>query len=95
MSSRRCPTASALGWPRGGVEGFQLSVQVGQGHGIVVHDGQLSDAGAGQALGSVAAYAAQAEEITWAADSQPARRDSKAFHCAEKDVPQWHLQNGR
>ena len=51
-----------LGLTQGGVEGLQLAVQVGEGNGVAVHQGQLADSGPGQAFGGVAAHAAQPQQ---------------------------------
>ena len=44
------------------MESLQLAVQVGEGHGVAVHQRQLADPGPGQALGGVAAHAAQSQQ---------------------------------
>ena len=46
----------------GGAQGLQLAVSVAAGDHIVVYNGELADAAAGQTLGGVAAHAAEAEE---------------------------------
>mgnify|MGYP006908156038 CR=1 FL=1 len=50
-----------LGHPHGGGQGFQLAVQIGEGHRVAVHQRQFADAGAGQTFGSIAADTPQAE----------------------------------
>ena len=48
--------------PHGGGQGLQLAVAVAGGDHVVIHDGELADAAAGQTLGGVAAHAAETEE---------------------------------
>ena len=50
-----------LGLAHGGVEGAELAVDVGDADGVLIHQRQLTYAGAGQDLGGIAAHAAQAE----------------------------------
>ena len=47
--------------PHSGVEGVQLAVDVAEGDGVAVDQRQLTDTGAAQCLGSIAAHAAQTE----------------------------------
>ena len=50
-----------LGQTHGGVQRLQLTVQIGESHGVAVHQGQLAHTGPGQTLCHVAAHAAQPE----------------------------------
>ena len=50
-----------LGLAHGGVEGAELAVDVGDTDGVLIHQRQLTYAGAGQDLGGIAAHAAQTE----------------------------------
>ena len=50
-----------LGKPHGGVQRLQLTVQIGESHGVAVHQRQLTHTGPGQTLCHVAAHAAQSE----------------------------------
>ena len=44
------------------MKGAELAVDIGDGHGVAVHKGQLAYPGAGQTFGSVAAHTAQSEQ---------------------------------
>ena len=47
--------------PHSGMEGVQLAVDIAEGDGIAVDQRQLTDTGAAQCLGSIAAHTAQTE----------------------------------
>ena len=56
-----------LGKAHSGVKSVELAVDVGDGHGVAVDEGQLPHTGAAQGLRHIAAYAAQAEHRHMAA----------------------------
>ncbi len=72
-----------LGAAQRGVEGDQLTVQIGFADRVVVHKRQCADAGAGQRLGAVAADAADAE-YSHMTGAQSVRRIGSQQHSLPK-----------
>ena len=78
-----------LGLAHGGVEGAELAVDVGDAHlvvvgnGVLIHQRQLTYAGAGQDLGGIAAHAAQTEHGVIVQDT--------AWEGYE-EIPSWIMQ---
>ncbi|MPN07366.1 hypothetical protein SDC9_154632 [bioreactor metagenome] len=73
-----------FGLAYGGAKGLQLTIQICQRHAVAVHHRQFAHAGPGQALGSIAPHAAEAEQNHVGPRQTPLARFTPQHFVAQK-----------